>query len=230
MVEQPAARAQQREQVLRVSCQHRLTHMLGHADAGNRVKGPVVHVAVVLDPDLHLIADTLFDRPAPGIGGLLSRESNADSLDAIIAGSVADKGSPPTTDVDNAHARLKSELARHQVILGQLGLVQAELGIGNLFQRRKSGQQVPPDQYVAGHVGSCEAQLIGGPEQSTQGMRTGNGQLYWGARWASLTAVPTGQAHGRTRAQTGLNQRCHDICHAHQSLCRLRIDDHLGRR
>jgi hypothetical protein len=53
----------------------------------------------------------------------------------------------------------------------------AQLGIGNLLQHRKSLQQVPPNEDVAGHVGSCEPQLVGGPQQPTQGIRTGDGQL-----------------------------------------------------
>jgi len=97
----------------------------------------------------------------------------------------------------------------------------AELRIGNLLQHRQCSQQVPPDEDVTGHVGSCEAQLVGGPQQTTQGMRTGDGQLQWGIRWAKLTSVPTDQAHRCAPAQTRLNQRGDDVRHIQNSLFRL---------
>jgi hypothetical protein len=101
----------------------------------------------------------------------------------------------------------------------------AELGIGNVLQHRECGQQVPPDENVARHVGSCEAQLVGCPEQSTQSMRTGDGQLQRGARWAQLAAIPTRQAYRPAPAQTGRDQGRHSLCHVHKSLFRLTIDD-----
>src|SRR5664280_3716618 len=88
--------------------------------------------------------------------------------------------------------------------------------------RRPAG---PPDEDVTGHVGSCEAQLVWGPQQSTQGMRTGDGQLHGDVRRAKLTAVPTRQVHRSTPAQTSRDQRGHDIRHSHTNLFHLTIDD-----
>src|ERR1035438_7664023 len=100
--------------------------MLGHANARNRVIGAVVDIAVVLDSDLHTVSDALLDGPAAGIVGLFTGKSNADDLHAELASSLADKGPPAATNVENAHARLESELARDKVTLSQLGLIEAE--------------------------------------------------------------------------------------------------------
>jgi hypothetical protein len=87
-----------------------------------------VDIAVVLDPDLDSISDTLIDGPASRVVCLFLRQRDADGLNPIVAGSVADKGSPAATHIEDTHPRLESELACDEVVLGLLGLLQPERG------------------------------------------------------------------------------------------------------
>src|SRR5450759_4017275 len=174
MVEQSAARTQQCEQLLGVGRQHRLTHVLRHADACNRVEGPVVDVAIVLDTDLYAIADALSIRSAPGIVGLLARESDANRLNSVVASSIADKGSPTASDVQDPHARLETELVGDEVTLGLLCVLQPERGAGLLLvvstrvrHRRAEDQlvEVVPDVIVVSDGLCVPAPRVAQPAQ-----------------------------------------------------------------
>ena len=104
------------------------TDVLCHADARDRVERPAVDIAVVLDPDLDSIANTLIDGPAPGVVSLFLRQRDADGLNPTVASSVADEGSPAATRIEDTHPRFEAELACDEVVLGLLGLLQTKRG------------------------------------------------------------------------------------------------------
>jgi hypothetical protein len=87
---QSTAGAKQRQQPRGASGQHRLTKVLRHADARNRVIGPVVNVTVVLDADRH--TQSLGTYAAPSIVAQFSGDSDTDRLNSVVASSVADEG------------------------------------------------------------------------------------------------------------------------------------------
>src|SRR5450631_1552116 len=93
VVVQSTAGAKQRQQPRGASGQHRLTNVLRHADARNRVIGPVVNVTVVLDADRH--TQSLGTYAAPSIVAQFSGDSDTDRLNSVVASSVADEGPQP---------------------------------------------------------------------------------------------------------------------------------------
>jgi hypothetical protein len=95
-----------------------------------------VDITVVLDADLHAIANTLLDRSTSGMIGLFLRQRDADRLNAIVASSVADKGSPATTDIEDTHTALETELAGNKIVLRLLSLLQAGRCTRNGTRRR----------------------------------------------------------------------------------------------
>jgi len=207
--------------------------VLRHANAGNRVIEPVVDIAVVLDPDLHTITDTLLDRAAPGILGLFVRKGDADRINPVVASSVADKSSPAATDIEDTHPWLESELARHEITLGLLGLVQAERGarlpvvVGTRVRHRGSKHQLVElvaDVVVVGDGLRGPAPGMALPQRMAQRvqLRLLSRRPWWGTRDPEsnrrLDQCPTRRGvNHNSRAELGIGnplerrQTCHQV-------------------
>ncbi|MDH6189218.1 hypothetical protein M2168_002250 [Streptomyces sp. CZ24] len=124
VIEEPSAGLEQGVQVVGVLQVPDGADVLGHADGGDRVVGPVPDVAVVLDADLDAVGEALFGGALAGVGGLFAREGDADDLDAVLAGGVQRHRAPAAADVEQAHAGGEAELAADQVELVALGALQ----------------------------------------------------------------------------------------------------------
>ncbi len=75
VVEQPAARPEQPVQLGDIAGHLLAAHVLGHTDGADRVKGPVVDVAIVLDPDGHPVRQTGVCHPLGCQGRLFTRRA-----------------------------------------------------------------------------------------------------------------------------------------------------------
>ena len=101
--------------------------VLEQADRADCVVVAARRVAVVAVDDRDLV------RQAEPVGlglrprGLLLRQRHGDDVDAVVRGGVARHAAPPATDVEQAHSRPEPELARDEVELRVLGVVQADV-------------------------------------------------------------------------------------------------------
>ena len=91
--------------------------------ASNRL---VAELAVVLQADLHLVADAGLADPLPGQLGLLPADRDADRVGAVAGCGVDHHRAPSAADVEQAHALalVEAELAGDEVVLRRLGLVE----------------------------------------------------------------------------------------------------------
>ena len=82
--------------------------------------------AVVLQADLHLVADARLADPLPRQLGLLAADRDADGVDPVAGRRVDHHRAPPAPDVEQAHARslVEPELAGDEIVLGRLGVVE----------------------------------------------------------------------------------------------------------
>ena len=94
-------------------------HVLEHSDRDDAVEG-VVYLAIVLQPYVHGQITLVLVR----VVDLLLRDGYADHLAAVVFGHVAGRAAPAAADVQHAHPRLESQLARAEVDLCFLGLVE----------------------------------------------------------------------------------------------------------
>ena len=134
VVEQPPPRRQEGVQVGGVLAQLGQADVLGHPDAGDGVVRPVGHVAVVLDADLDPVSEPRRRDGSAGEGGLLLGEGDPDGRDPVLASGVDDEGPPAAPDVEQAHPRGQAQLARHEVELGALRVLQGVAGRGRLLE------------------------------------------------------------------------------------------------
>ena len=100
--------------------------VLGHPDRADRVEALVAELAVVLQPDLHFVADAGLADPLPGQFGLLPADRDADCLHSIARRRVDGHRSPSATDIEQPHALalVEAQLAGDEVVLGRLGVVE----------------------------------------------------------------------------------------------------------
>ncbi len=99
---------------------------------------------VVAEADLGQVGQALALDGGLAPRGLLARQRHAEHLDAVLPGGVPDHAAPAAADVEQPHARLEVELARDQVVLEGLRLLQAGvLGAGSTRTCRSSRARGP---------------------------------------------------------------------------------------
>lgn len=101
--------------------------VLGQADGRHRVEPGLAHVAVVEVPHLGQVRQARLDDRLLRPLRLVARERHADRAHPVLAGGVHDHAAPAAADVQQFHAGLQPQLARHQVVLGELGFLQSGL-------------------------------------------------------------------------------------------------------
>ena len=106
---------------------------LEHADGGDGVETLGFQIIVVDDLHAHLVGEAargdLFARQRR----LLHRESDAQSLNAIMLRRMADQRAPAAADVQMPRARLEAQFAADHVELVELGLVDVIMEIGGVI-------------------------------------------------------------------------------------------------
>ena len=132
MVQQPPAGAQQREQRVEVLGGALPADVLEHADGGDGVELLPAEVAVVLQPDLDLLADPGRGDPLARQVGLGGADRDADDARAVVRGGVDGHGAPAAAHVQQPHPRgaVQAQFAADQVVLGGLGVGQRHRGVG----------------------------------------------------------------------------------------------------
>jgi len=124
VVENAAAGAHEVDELARVSVDLARADVLHHADAPDRVEGPVVDGAVVLDPDFDPVGQAAFRDPLARELGLRLRECDADDADAVVLGGVDGEAAPAAADVEHALTLVQVELGADQLELLSLCLLE----------------------------------------------------------------------------------------------------------
>jgi len=99
--------------------------VLGHADARDRIERAVRQLAVVGHTDLDPLGQTGLRDALAGQLGLPRRERHAGDGHPVVACRMDREAAPATADVEHAHARSQRELARHELELRALGLLES---------------------------------------------------------------------------------------------------------
>ena len=168
VVEQASLRREEREQRGGVGLESLAPDVLEHADRADGVEGPVGHVAVVLDADLHQVVEAGLLDPLSGQLGLFDRQGDAHRRHAVVLSGVEHHRAPAAPDVEQAHARRQAQLATDEVELGLLGRLEGRRPVsprhrrsrpstvrapaGRSRWRRRSGARSP-----GGRAGGCAA-------------------------------------------------------------------------
>ncbi|MCY1243611.1 hypothetical protein D9M72_566350 [compost metagenome] len=125
MVKQPAAGPQQVVELGDVTGDLLAADVFGHADGADRIERSVVHVAVVLDPDVHAICQARVGHALARQPCLFIRKCYANDVHAEALGRVKREAAPAAADVQYAHAGLQPQFAADQVDFGFLGGLEA---------------------------------------------------------------------------------------------------------
>ena len=152
VVEQPRPRLELAVEEREVSRQVPHADVLGEPDRTHRVEAGLGNVAVVEVADLGELAQSVaLDGGLPP-GGLLGGQRDADRLDAVLARGVPDHAAPAAADVQQPHSGPQPELARDQVELIDLRLLQGGIGlrVARAGVRHRRAEH-PPVEGV-GHV------------------------------------------------------------------------------
>jgi hypothetical protein len=105
-----------------------LADVLAHLHRRDGVVRTVGDGAVVLQPDLHPVAQTALGDPGVDERLLLGRDRDAGDLRTEVLGGVQAQRAPATADVEEPIAVLEPELAAHQVELRGLCLLEGHVG------------------------------------------------------------------------------------------------------
>src|SRR4051812_9298112 len=124
VVEQLAARLQQRLQPPGVLVDLRVADVLDHADAGDRVEALAGQLAVVGDADVDLVGDAVLRGQVARALRLRLGERDPGHVDAVARGGVDGEAPPAAADVEDALAALEPELGADELELGLLGLLE----------------------------------------------------------------------------------------------------------
>ena len=103
--------------------------VLAHLDRRHRVEGTVSDLAVVLEPDLDPVLESLGLDPGVDEGLLLRRQGHPDDADAVLLGRVDRQRAPPAADVEvpvrrGVGQRVEPQLAADEVELVALRVLQ----------------------------------------------------------------------------------------------------------
>ena len=152
VVQQPASDLQLPEQEREVGRQVLLADVFGQADRADRVEAGLRHVAVVQVAHLGEPGQPLpLDRRL-GPGSLLGGQRDAERLDAVLPRRVHHHPAPAAADIEQPHALAQPQLARDQVELILLRLLQGRVLTGiagtGVRHRRTEHPLVEP----VGHV------------------------------------------------------------------------------
>ncbi len=133
MVQEHAAPRQQACGLSEVRVEHPAADVLEHADAHERVPGPVLrHLAVIERQhpaglrqagDLDALVGQLHLRPAQGDAG---------GVNAVLPGRVQDEAAPAAADVEEALPGLQAQLAADEVQLAELRRLEVGSAIGEV--------------------------------------------------------------------------------------------------
>ena len=120
--------------------------VLGQPDRGDGVEALLGDVAVVAVADLDEVGEAPARDLLLGPQRLVAREGHAEGLHAVVLGGVHRHLAPPAADVEQAHAGPQRELVGHQVVLGELRLLEggglARVGRAGVGHRRAEDQLV----------------------------------------------------------------------------------------
>jgi hypothetical protein len=117
--EEPTARLQHAVQCRAEPGVVREADVLAHLDRRNRVVGSVQLVAVVLDPDLGLVAKVV--RALADVAALPGGQRHGGDPGLVVAGGVDGQRSPAAAHVEQPLPRLQLEFAADRLQLGALG-------------------------------------------------------------------------------------------------------------
>jgi hypothetical protein len=122
VIEQPALVREQRIEVTDVFLHTLAAHMFKHADRTDGIKGPIVHIAVVLHTNVDSIGKTSVCNAPAGKVGLFFRESDANSVDTVVLRRMHHHRTPTATDIKKPHAGGEVELPAHKIKFRKLRL------------------------------------------------------------------------------------------------------------
>ena len=139
MVQQPTSGPEQVVERLEVRPHPLVADVLGHADRRDRVERSVTNGSVVLDADLHPIAEPEVGDPAACVRRLLVADRHTDHVDVVMRGGVDRHRPPPASDVQHPWPRpparlserlvVQAEFAADQLLLGGLRLLEGRRGV-----------------------------------------------------------------------------------------------------
>ena len=104
-----------------------LADVLGQPDRADRVEPGLGHLAVVQVPDFGQVGQAPFLDRGLRPGRLLRGQRHPERPDAVLARGVHHHAAPAAADVEQPHPWLQRELARDQVELGRLRLLQGRV-------------------------------------------------------------------------------------------------------
>src|SRR4051794_36826924 len=144
MVQDAATAGDQRAQLRRVLVDPLLADVLDHADARDRIEPLTTDLAVVLDPDVDLVANAGSVRTLPRDLRLRLRQRDAGDVDVVLLRGMHDPAAPATADVEHALAWLQVELRADQVELCLLRLFEGRRTPGE--DRAAVGKRLAEEQ------------------------------------------------------------------------------------
>ncbi len=154
VVEQPALGPQGVVEDPVVRLQVRLPDVLGHPDRGDHVELFAGQLAVVLEADLHPVADAGIGDPLAGELGLRAADRDAHHAGVVMGRGVDRHRAPAAPDVEQTRAGLlgQAELATDQLVLGRLRLGQVHLLVGEPGARVRHRRPEHEAVEVVAHV------------------------------------------------------------------------------
>ncbi len=162
------------------------------------------HVAVVHEPHLGQVVESLFLDLVLRPRGLLAGQGHAQRLDAVLLRGMPNHSAPAAPHVEQSMTGLEAELAGDQVVLLELGLLQRR--IGGRVDGAGVGHRRPEDQLVEAVgdvvvvVDRLRVPALGVPQALHHPAPAGQRLLPgWGRRLEVRDAQRTQQRHGLGR-------------------------------
>ena len=195
VVEEQAARSQQRVHRLHVGIELGPPDVLVHADARDLVEWRLVDLAVVEHAHLGAVGQAgCLDPPARELR-LRLRERHAERAHAVAGRGVQDERAPATADVEQALTRLQAQLAADQL---ELALLRALERVAGVREVGAGVDEARPEQQLVEAVRDVVVMADRGPVAAHRVQPPGGCGL-GGRDGRSPQRAGTGDAQGRGR-------------------------------